>query len=190
MAPGGMECRGAVRGARRGRDGGDVSSASTGHTDYGKVAVLTGSALADPGRLLGPPVVSADGTAIAVALQTGSMTRLFIRRLDSDRLVQLDGIDGAAYPAWSPDSRSVRFFAGDKLKVVSAAGGAPVVLCSAPSVINEHGGAWSRDGTIIFGINFRGIFRCPKDGGEPIELTTLDKSPAGPPFLLTMSLRK
>src|SRR5207249_9198551 len=123
------------------------------------VVVPPGSASADPGRLLGPPVVSPDGSAIVVSLKTGSTQHLFVRRLDSNALVQLERTDGGVYPFWSPESKQIAFFGDDKLKRVPAAGGAPVTLCVAPAA---HGGAWSRDGTIIFGINGRGIFSVPR----------------------------
>jgi len=140
-----------------------------------KIALPAGSALADPGRLLGPPVVSPGGSAIAVSLQSGTTSRLFVRRLESERLVQLDGTDGAAYPAWTADGTSISFFADDKLKLVPAAGGAPVTVCAASSAA-ERGAAWAPDGTVIFALNMRGIFRCARDGGAPIEFTRLDDS--------------
>jgi serine/threonine protein kinase/Tol biopolymer transport system component len=140
-----------------------------------EVALPAGSALADPGRLLGPPVVSPDGNTIAVSLKTGSTSRLFIRRLDSDRLVELKDTDGAAYPAWSADGGTLSFFADDKLKAMPVTGGVPVTLCAAPSG-TERGAAWAPDGSLIFGLTFRGVFRCPKDGGPGIEVTRLDAS--------------
>ena len=139
------------------------------------VALPAGSALADPGRLLGPPVVSPDGNTIAVSLKTGSTSRLFIRRLDSDRLIELKDTDGAAYPAWSADGAMLSFFADDKLKAMPVAGGVPVTLCAAPSGA-ERGAAWAPDGSLIFALTFRGMFQCPKDGGPGIEVTRLDAS--------------
>ena len=99
--------------------------------------------------------------------------RTVVRRLDSDRLVPLDGTPGAAYPFWSPDSKTIAFFADGKLKTVPAAGGTAVTQCAAPEV---RGGAWSPQGTIILGINFRGVFRCDQQSGEPVEITRLDAS--------------
>jgi len=138
-----------------------------------KIPIPSGSATADPGRLLGPPVVSPDGSTVVVSLSVGKQSGLFVRRLDSDRLVPLDGTPGAAYPFWSPDSKTIAFFADGKLKTVPAAGGTAITQCSAPE---ERGGAWSRQGTIILGINFRGIFRCDQQSGEPVEITRLDAS--------------
>ena len=59
----------------------------------------------------------------------------------------LAGTEGASFPFWSPDSRSIAFFAGGKLKKVDTLGGAPEVLCNAAG---GRGGAWSPDGTILF----------------------------------------
>jgi eukaryotic-like serine/threonine-protein kinase len=138
-----------------------------------KVSIPSGSATADPGRLLGPPVVSPDGSAIVVSLTIGKQSGLFVRRLDSDRLTALESTAGAAYPFWSPDSKTIAFFADGKLKGVAASGGNTVTLCAAPA---ERGGAWSLQGTIIFGINGRGVFRCDTGSGQPVEITKLDES--------------
>jgi Tol biopolymer transport system component len=147
-----------------------------------KVAVPGGSATADPGRLLGPPAVSPDGRAIVVSLSTGATPNLFVRPLESDKLTPLDGTAGAAYPFWSPDSRTIAFFADGKLKSVAAGGGTPTVVCEAGSAVmaggatnhQERGGAWSADGTIIFAINFHGIFECNRQTQQPTEITKLD----------------
>ena len=112
-------------------------------------------------------------STIVVSLNMGKQPGLFVRRLDSDNLKPLEGTTGAAYPFWSPDSQTIGFFADGKLRTVAAAGGTAATLCSAP---NQRGGAWSAQGTIIFGINVRGIFRCDSQTGEPVEITTLDTS--------------
>ena len=51
------------------------------------------------------------------------------------------------YPFWSPDGRSVGFFAGSALKRLDLGGGAPQTL--AP-VTNGRGGTWNADGVIVF----------------------------------------
>lgn len=135
------------------------------------VIAPAGTAAADPGGLLGPPVVAPDGSALAIALKTGDTPHLYVRRLDSDKLVRLEETRGAIFPFWSPDSRQIGFFADGKLKKISAGGGAPVVLCAAAQ---SRGGTWGRGGTIVFGVNYRGTFRVPESGGEPMVVTTLD----------------
>ena len=130
-----------------------------------------GSAAADPGRLLGPPVVAPDGSAMVISLENGETQYLFIRRLDSDKLVRLDGTRGATYPFWSPDSKQIAFFAEGKLQKIAAGGGTPAVLCAAEE---SRGGAWGRTGIILFSVNYRGAFRVSENGGEPVEITKLN----------------
>jgi serine/threonine protein kinase len=136
------------------------------------IPIPDGAGTADPGRRLGPPVVAPDGSAIVVSLKTQDGEMLFIRRLDANKLIQLPGTLGASYPFWSPDSRHIAFFADGELKRMPAAGGASVVLCD---VKENRGGAWGGLGTIIFGMNFRGLFSVAESGGQPVEITHLNK---------------
>src|SRR5579884_4088066 len=102
-------------------------------------------------RDLNYPVVSPDGARVVLAAGTaGGKGELLIRRLDSTEIQHLPATEDASYPFWSPDSRSIAFFAGGKLKRVELTGGSPVTLADAPGGI---GGAWNRDGVIVF---------CPK----------------------------
>ena len=56
-------------------------------------------------------------------------------------------------PFWSPDSRSLAFFAQGKLKRIDAAGGSPQILCDA---VAPRGGSWGSGGTIVFSASTRG----------------------------------
>lgn len=132
-----------------------------------------GAAAADPGRLLGPPVVAPDGSAVVVSLTTEIGQNLFIRRLDTDRLLKIEGTQNATQPFWSPDSQHIAFFADAKLKRIPVIGGSAVKLCDAPV---PRGGSWGRDGTIVFGLNFQAIFRVPESGGTSAPVTQLDKA--------------
>jgi len=64
---------------------------------------------------------------------------------------------------WSPDSRSLGFFAGGKLKRVDLGGGTQV-LAAAPE---PRGGTWTSDGTIVFNPDTQRLYRMPASGGEP-----------------------
>ena len=136
------------------------------------IPIPEGVGTADAGRLLGPPVVAPDGSAVVVSLKSAEGDSLFIRQLDANNLIRLEGTLGAKYPFWSPDSRHIAFFADGRLNRMPAAGGASVVLCD---VKENRGGAWSTRGAIIFGVNFRGLFSVSESGGQPVEITRLDK---------------
>ncbi|HYM13462.1 MAG TPA: protein kinase, partial [Bryobacterales bacterium] len=117
--------------------------------------------------------VSPDGRRVAFTARTASgATQLWVRALDSLSAQPLAGTEGAGLPFWSPDSRFLGFFAGEKLKKIEASGGPPQTLCNASF---GRGGAWNRDGVIIF-VPSGGapLYRVPAAGGEPQPLTSLD----------------
>jgi Tol biopolymer transport system component len=90
------------------------------------------------------------------------------------RTSSLDGTQGATYPFWSPDGRSIGFFADGKLKKVDVAGGQVQVVCEAP---HGRGGTWNRDGVIVFTPEASGgISRVSAAGGNPVEITKPDAS--------------
>jgi hypothetical protein len=68
--------------------------------------------------------ISPNGRSIVfAAAATGEATRLWVRPLDSLVATVLAGTEDARMPFWSPDSASVGFFAGGKLKRVAVQGG-------------------------------------------------------------------
>ncbi len=94
------------------------------------------------------PRISPDGRYLAyVAVDSAGKSLLYVRPLDSSAAQPLADTDGASMPFWSPDSRSLGFFASGKLRTVAIAGGRPQILCDAPV---GRGGSWSRDGSIVF----------------------------------------
>jgi serine/threonine protein kinase/Tol biopolymer transport system component len=118
---------------------------------------------------------SPDGSSIVfvghVAVPPGSPQSLWIRPLDRSEVRQLPGTQGALEPFWSPDGKSVGFFAQGKLKRVAIAGGAPQVICDAAGAF---GGTWNRDGVILFcSDTFGPLVRVDAAGGTPKPLTRL-----------------
>ena len=121
--------------------------------------------------------ISPDGRRLAlVPTHVGTPPKLWVRDLDSLASRALTGTDGATFPFWSPDGRSIAFFADGKLKTVASAGGVPQVVCDAP---DARGGAWGGDDVIVFAPQLEGpLYRVSASGGRPAVITTLDASRA------------
>ena len=116
--------------------------------------------------------ISPDGRQLAfVGSDTLSGARLWLRPLDRDAAHPLEGTDGAQFPFWSPDDRSVGFFAGGKLKVVELASSTVRTLADAPL---PRGGTWGR-GLIVYQPRSVGpLWSVPDQGGDPSVATTVD----------------
>src|SRR4030095_8564809 len=91
--------------------------------------------------------VSPDGRWLAFTATPGGRVQLWVRAFDVADARLLAGTDGASYPFWSPDSRFIAFFVPSKLKKIEVTGGLPATICD---VGIPTGGAWSRDGVILF----------------------------------------
>src|SRR5204863_309596 len=102
--------------------------------------------------------ISPDGQRIAFVAGSEGQS-LWVRPLDSIVAQPLAGTDGATYPFWSPDSRSIGFFAQGKLKWINTVSGLIETLATAPA---GRGGSWAPDGTIIFSASVSSpILRVP-----------------------------
>ncbi|MSO60862.1 MAG: hypothetical protein EXQ50_02020 [Acidobacteria bacterium] len=119
------------------------------------------------------PMISPDGTRVifagTAAVGGGS---LYVRPIEALAAQRVPATEGATWPFWSTDSRSVGFFAGGKLKKIDIAGGPAVTICDAT---NGRGGAWSRTGVIVFAPNTAsGLQQVSASGGTPAAATVLD----------------
>ena len=93
------------------------------------------------------------------ASASSSPRPLWLRPLASTSGRLLTGTEGAGFPFWSPDGRSIGFFADQKLKRLDVNSEAIQILADAPVA---RGGAWQADGTILFAPNAVGpLFRVP-----------------------------
>ncbi len=123
----------------------------------------------------GTLALSPDGQRLAfTGVGPDGTTTLWIQPLDSLTARPLPGTENATDPFWSPDGRSLGFFAQRKLKRIDLAGGPPEVLCDAS---DPRGGTWSRDGVIVFAPNGGdGLYRISASGGALARVTRLDGS--------------
>jgi len=121
--------------------------------------------------------LSADGRQIAFVANQNRRPVLWVRALDGAESRILPGTENASFPFWSPDGRSIGFFADGKVKRIDVEGGRPIVLADAP---NGRGGAWNRDGVILFapGVS-EPIMRVSSSGGKA-EAVTQPGSTTGP----------
>jgi Tol biopolymer transport system component len=116
-----------------------------------------------------PPVISPDGqTLVFVAMDSSGKSLLYARPLNSVVARPLEGSDGAVLPFWAPDSTNLGFFAQGKLKRINVSGGQPTTLATAP---NPRGGAWNREGSIIYcPVPPSPLMRISAGGGEPMSI--------------------
>jgi eukaryotic-like serine/threonine-protein kinase len=101
---------------------------------------------------------------------------LWIYEPGSQDAKTIAGTEGANFPFWSADGRSLGFFADGKLKRLDLAGGPVQALCDAPS---GRGGTWNKDGVILFtprGLLGVGLYRIPASGGTPVQISTPDRN--------------
>jgi Tol biopolymer transport system component len=128
--------------------------------------------------------LSPDGRQIVFSAPGNGASQLWLRSLAATTARPLAGTEGAREPFWSPDGRSVGFMAGNALKRLDLAGGAPQTL--AP--VSSGGGAtWSANGVIVFApITRGGLMRVSATGGVVTAATSLGPGQVGhlaPQFL-------
>jgi Tol biopolymer transport system component/predicted Ser/Thr protein kinase len=130
--------------------------------------------------------LSPDGRQLVFEASSDGVSRLWLRPLSDSRAQPLPGTEGGVNPFWSPDSRSIGFFATSSLKRLDLGRGAPQVLV--PS-IGSGSGAWGADNVILV-TDSRGraptvLKRLTAAGGTAVPVTPLGAAPSyfAPSFL-------
>jgi serine/threonine protein kinase len=118
--------------------------------------------------------LSPDGRSIvfvAAESPTDTAQHLFLRTLDETTARAIAGTAGARNPFWSPDSKSIGFFASGQLYRIDISGGPAQALAPAPVGM---GGAWNVDGTILFAANtVSPLLSIPAAGGDAVAVTNV-----------------
>jgi Tol biopolymer transport system component/DNA-binding winged helix-turn-helix (wHTH) protein len=132
------------------------------------------------GQFFDFPAISPDGERLAFLGEAPDKRapRLWVRRLDAVTAEPLADAVERGLPFWSTDSRYIVFSAGGKLLKIDVRGGPPQTVCDAPAA-GLPGGAWSRNGVILFHAGFPGravLYRVAASGGEATAATSLDAS--------------
>ena len=91
--------------------------------------------------------ISPDGRAVVISAEGTEGRRLWLRSLEGFETRPMPFTEDATFPFWSPDSRSIGFFAQGKLKAINVDGGPSRLVCDAPE---GRGASWNRQGTIVF----------------------------------------
>jgi len=121
----------------------------------------------------GPVTVSPDGTKLAFsAIDQSGAIKLWIRPLGARDATPVSGTENASAPFWSPDGRTIGFFADAKLKTLDVADGTVQVLSEVPP---QNGTAsWSSDGTILFASSGNPLIVVSSQTGKMTKLTALN----------------
>ena len=115
--------------------------------------------------------LSPDGRQIVFAASGEGASRLWLRPLATTTAEPLQGTEGARLPFWSPDGRSIGFFADTALKRFDLGGGAPRTLVV---IAAGQGGTWNTDGVIVFAPSTTSaLLRVSATGDTPVAVTQL-----------------
>ena len=140
-----------------------------------RTEVLRFALLAPADVLFGGGIhVSSDGRLIAFSATGGGDTqrRVWVRALDSLQARPLAGTEGTTDGLfWLPDSRTLVFSAGGKLRKISATGGPAQAICDVKGA--ARGGFLTADNRLVFGTAANlGIQACPSGGGAVTSVTS------------------
>jgi Tol biopolymer transport system component len=124
--------------------------------------------------------ISPDGRQIVFAATTNGHSQLWLRPLEAEPARPLAGTEGAAGPFWSPDGRSIGFFASQQLKRVESDGGNATTITDAPGSLHSFGGTWGADNTILYVTGPTSpILRVSARGGQAVEAVPLQTPAQG-----------
>ena len=127
---------------------------------------------------LADPLASSNGLALApdgsrIAYVSGA--HLYVRALDALAPQDLGAVHvTAGLPFWSPDGRTIGFFAAGAINTISVGGGSMRQVCRIPAGGRPLDFVWRPDGTILFAVSRDGVYTVPAAGGTPAVYLAID----------------
>ncbi len=129
--------------------------------------------------------ISPDGRTIVFTKRSGSVSQLFMRRLDAIDAVPIAGTEGGHMPVFSPDGEWLAFIVGTGLKKVRLNGGTVSIILEPGPVAPNGGATWGPDGAVYFPYMAEalrsdtsrtslGLARVPASGGD-LEILTIPR---------------
>jgi eukaryotic-like serine/threonine-protein kinase len=120
--------------------------------------------------------LSPDGSQLAfVAMDPAGRSRIWLRPLATLDARPVPATDGATSVFWSPDSRSIAFFASGRLMRLDLSSGAVVTLCDVAEGTGLFG-TWGRDAILFSAPEGQAIFLVPLAGGSVTKVLGPDPS--------------
>jgi Tol biopolymer transport system component len=124
-----------------------------------------------------PVTISPDGRWIAYGAEDRwGVSRLWIRSLEKFEPESLPETEGAVFPFWSPDSRSLGYYLSGTIRRMEIESRISQVVTEGVGGSNTpRGAAWLKDGTILFVPSSNSpIYRVPAAGGKSEAVTRLE----------------
>jgi len=121
-----------------------------------------------PSALTGPvAVISPDGKRLVfVTKSENGRSQLSTRRLDQSESAVIPGTEDAEGPFFSPNSQSVGFFAGQKMKKVRLDGTRPIDIAT---VLRPLSAFWAEDGFIYGNYSYLSPLQRVSEAGGTLE---------------------
>jgi Tol biopolymer transport system component len=116
----------------------------------------------------GPPAISPDGARLAIVVEHASERSLIVRDLSTGDENTVASGDEIRAPFWSPDSRTLAYFDGERMFILAPGGARPEPVPGVTVPTSRLAtGAWAPDGTIVYGRVPDGLMRVRPFDREP-----------------------
>ena len=115
-----------------------------------------------------PLNISADGSKVVYVGDNGQSTCLYVRSLNAFDVNAVPGTGNAIHPFFSPDGKSIAYFADQELRRVSLDGAKPMALTQTAGT--PLGGYWTHDDRIIYCLGGSSLWVVSANGGVPSEV--------------------